>query len=222
VPYAAGVPASRAADAAAEDDWPTGLTPAHAAVVAENAGVSLVRRATPADAFRAARRRFLAGERLDMRALAVSLGISRKTLYRWTGDRERLLADVMSEIAMQTLALARQETSGRGSERIVGILAFYLDSASRAPFLRQFLENDPGLALRVLTGAGGVQGRMVPAVAQLIRDEEAAGAFASEVDPDTLAYAVVRLMEAFLYNDTMTRLEPDPDKAKAVLHLLLR
>src|ERR1700754_4075066 len=37
------------------------------------------------DAFRLAREKFLAGERIDMSALAVELGVNRGTLYRWVG-----------------------------------------------------------------------------------------------------------------------------------------
>src|SRR5256885_16915165 len=62
-------------------------------------------RPTPAAAFHAARRMFLKGRRVDMRALAAELGISRPTLYRWTGPRERQLSDVtwpLPEATFQT------------------------------------------------------------------------------------------------------------------------
>ena len=49
-----------------------------------------------ADVVRAARRAFLAGERLDIRALANRLGIARATIYRWYGGRERILGRVLA------------------------------------------------------------------------------------------------------------------------------
>ena len=50
-------------------------------------------KATRALAFDTARHRIRTGHKLDMVALAADLGV---TLYRWTGDRDRLLADVWS------------------------------------------------------------------------------------------------------------------------------
>src|SRR5690242_2266002 len=52
-------------------------------------------RPTPVDALALARRRWLAGERLDMGALAKELGVSRATLYSWVGSRERLIGEVI-------------------------------------------------------------------------------------------------------------------------------
>ena len=50
-------------------------------------------------AFRLARRAFLAGERIDMQRLAAELGVNRVTLYRWVGNRGRLLGEVAWELA---------------------------------------------------------------------------------------------------------------------------
>jgi hypothetical protein len=41
------------------------------------------------------------------------------------------------------------------------------------------------------------------------------------VDPDVLAYAIVRIGEAFLYNDAIIALEPNVEQARAVVRLLL-
>jgi DNA-binding phage protein len=51
------------------------------------AGEALGRRPAALDAFLLARRRFIAGERVDMTALAQELGVNRVTLYRWVGSR---------------------------------------------------------------------------------------------------------------------------------------
>jgi len=50
-------------------------------------------RPAPLDALRLARRRWLAGERIDMGALARELGVSRATLYGWVGSREKLIGE---------------------------------------------------------------------------------------------------------------------------------
>src|SRR5918997_3512126 len=75
------------------------------------------RRPTPLDAFRLARRKFLAAERIDMSALADELGVNRVTLYRWVGSREQLLVEVIWALGSRTLANADRRTRARGAER---------------------------------------------------------------------------------------------------------
>jgi AcrR family transcriptional regulator len=78
--------------------------------------------ATPAGAFRGARRMFLRGERLDMQALAAELGISRATLYRWCGHREQLLADVLWSLSHQLFERAKAEHPRHtGAERVMAV-----------------------------------------------------------------------------------------------------
>src|SRR4051795_3325048 len=84
-------------------------------------------RATREAAYDAATRTYLAGRRLDMRELAVELGVSRNTLYRWTGDRERLLQDVIWSLSEATIDEIWCATSGRrGASRLVEALRRYL------------------------------------------------------------------------------------------------
>ena len=60
--------------------------------------------------------------------------------------------------------------------------------------------------MRLLTsGAGVVHPRAVSTVEALITDEVAGGWYDPPADPATLAYAIVRLAEAFLYNDAGIR-----------------
>lgn len=75
----------------------------------------VVHRATPAEAFARAREIFRAGQRLDMVSLAADLGVGRATLYRWTGDRERLLADVAFAEADLLFGYLERHTPGRAS-----------------------------------------------------------------------------------------------------------
>jgi AcrR family transcriptional regulator len=177
----------------------------------------------PAAAFHAAKRRYLAGERLDMRALAKELGVSRATLYRWTGSREQLLGDVIWSVAMTRYREAGRAAHGRGASRMLDAFDRCLRAFAGAHELRRFLESDPEVALRVLTARNGpVQGRMVDAVASAIRREVARGTYRAPVEPDVLAYAIVRIGEAFLYNDSIVALEPNLDAALAIVRLLLR
>jgi AcrR family transcriptional regulator len=180
--------------------------------------------ATPATAFAAARRRYLACERIDMRALASELGVSRATLYRWTGDREHLISDVIFSLSDEIFQRAKRETARlTGSARLLAVWRFHVETLVAAAPLHAFLRQETHTALRVLTSrASSVQQRTVAAVADLYRAEQAAGHFAPGTDPDTLAYAVVRVTEGFIYNDAIAAVEPAIERAEAVVALLLR
>src|SRR5258708_4502287 len=75
-------------------------------------------RPTPPAVFERAREVVRSGARLDMGALAADVGISRPTLYRWTGDRERLLADVSWAEVELLLRYFDARTKAKGVEHI--------------------------------------------------------------------------------------------------------
>ena len=64
----------------------------------------IFRRPTAEDALALARDQFLAGERVEMGALAEQLGINRTTLYRWVGEREQLMGTLFSALIDEWLA----------------------------------------------------------------------------------------------------------------------
>ncbi len=166
--------------------------------------------ATPEAVVALARARYLAGERVDVTQLATQLGLGRATIYRWFHSRERLLGEVISQALEELLQRTRSEVSPRGArgllevfDRINGILA-------RSTALRRLLEQERERALRLLTASGGpVQPRAVAALQRLIDAEVRAGRYRPPVDPATLAYALVRLAEAFLYNDAAAGIRGD-------------
>jgi len=175
-----------------------------------------------ADALRLARRRFLACQRIDMQRLATELGVSRATLHRWAGRREQLLGNVIGALAEETFEHVKRDATGRGAARVVDVFERHFALIAKAPAMRRFLEEDAAAALRILTMRDGlVQGRLVRKHAELLREEAARGAYTPRVDPGVLAYAIVRIGEAFLYNDAIIALEPNVEQARAVVRLLL-
>jgi len=91
---------------------------------------------------------------------------------------------------------------------------------AEAPALRWFLEQERD-ALRILTSSAGyVHPRMVERVTGFIEDEVSAGGYEPPVDPATLGFAIVRLAEAFLYNDA-SGLRGDVDRLRDVEAALL-
>ena len=179
-------------------------------------------RPTPATAYDAATRAYVAGRRLDMRELAAEIGVARNTLYRWTGGRERLLQDViwsLSEAAIDEIWAATRRR--RGTNRLVEALRRYLVTIVESEALQAFLRNETYVALRLLTSQGPFQDRLVAKVKELVDEEAARGTFTPRADTGLLAYAAVRTLEGFVYNDTAVRSEPEVDRALQVIRLLM-
>src|SRR5580704_9646082 len=167
---------------------------------ASDPGASLSRtQATPAGAFRAARRMFLDGQRLDMRSLAAELQISRATLYRWCGDRERLLSDVLWSLSHHVFERAKADHPRHtGAKRVLAVFKQHTNEIVRAEALQVFLRQETHAALRLLTSdSGGVQSRTVGDLADLLREEQEAGSLKVRADVNSLAYAIVRMTEGF-------------------------
>lgn len=179
-------------------------------------------RATPVDAFRAARRKWLAGERIDVGTLARELGISRATLFRWIGSRDLLLGEILWSLCAPTLERADAGSRLRGARRV----ARSCERAIRAILgfvpLRRFIAQDAEYALRLLTSkASPVQARTVAAVKGLLEREVARGALSAPLALDTLAYLVVRLGESFVYAEVISGQAVDLADAGLAIELLL-
>ncbi len=178
----------------------------------------------PADVFAVAVETYVSRQRLDMQALCRRLGVPRATLYRRVGNREQVLDEVLWWRSRRALVAAALEGSElRGVERIVALIASVMRGVERDASLRAFLEADPELALRILTGTRSkVQRGIHRALESLLLIETERGAFTSDVDASTLAYALVRIAEGFLYADLIADRRPDTERAVQLVEALLR
>jgi len=179
--------------------------------------------AIPAEIFTAAVDAFAAGQRLDMRSLAQRLGIARATLYRQAGNREQLLDEMLWWRARHLLVDQVQATASlAGAERLVAMIGGVLRAIATDRPLREFLRSDPETALRLLTGIRStVHLGMVTALERLIDLERGRGCFEASLDTPTLAYAIVRISEGFLYADPIADRVPDIDRAVTLIEALL-
>jgi AcrR family transcriptional regulator len=169
----------------------------------------------------AALARYLHGERVDVRAVAAELGLGRTTIYRWFGSRDGLLGEVLVRAAEPVMDGARARAKGTGATRLLDMFDRINRDLAAAPALRTFLEQERD-ALRILvSGSGIVQPRMVAKITGFIDEEVRAGTYEPAVEPETLAYAIVRLAEAFLYNDTVTGIRGDVERLRKVEAVLL-
>ncbi len=106
---------------------------------------------------------------------------------------------------------------GTGGLALLDTLDRFNRSLAEAPALRQFVENERETALRVITSsAGRVQPWVVGEITELIRQEVRAGTYRPAIEPATLAYAIVRLGEAFLYNDAVGSMRGDVERLREV------
>ena len=107
-------------------------------------------RPTREHALRLARETFQRGERVDMQTLAAELGVVRSTLYRWVGDREQLLADVLATFSDATWDEALSGARGSGAERAFDAMERFMRLTAHYEPMRTFAQREPALALRVV------------------------------------------------------------------------
>jgi AcrR family transcriptional regulator len=178
----------------------------------------------PPEIFAAAVDTFVAGQRLDMRSLARRIGVARATLYRRVGNREQLLDQVLWWRARHLLADHVQASADlAGTARLSAVIGGVLHAVAADGPLHVFLEADPETALRLLTGARStVHKGMAAALESLVDLERARGSFDASLDTRTLAYAILRVSEGFLYSDVIADRVPDIGRAVTVIDALLR
>lgn len=174
-------------------------------------------------AFLAARRTFVAGERIDMGGLATVMGVDRTSLFRWVGNRDALLSEVLWSLAEPTLDAADAAAEGAGAARVVEVLTHFVDALIEAPYFREFLRREPARALRLLTTrASDVQRRYVAVTETLLRRAEDEGAATPGLTRSDLAFLLVRISESFTYADVIAGEEPSAVRARAAFELVLR
>jgi AcrR family transcriptional regulator len=179
------------------------------------------RRPSVLDAFAVARRRFAAGERIEMQGLADELGVNRVTLYRWVGSREQLITEVLWAATRKSFAAYRARL--RRGPRAAAALTMFVCDVNRHPGMQRLLRDEPEVALALLTSTSGeYQHRYLELVRDLIAEDRAAGLGSDEVPLEDLAYTAVRITESYIHTRVITGEEPDARRAEAVLRVLLR
>ncbi|MEM7019663.1 MAG: QsdR family transcriptional regulator [Pseudomonadota bacterium] len=170
-----------------------------------------------------ARRYFMHAQRIELQKLAKELGISRATAYRWAGDADQLVGDVIASLSHDTFQRLLDESKEKqGSERILYVLNKGMQAAHRFPALHKFLKRNPETGLKIVASKDGpVQPTTIADIKQLLEHEVEAGHLKLTVEPDVLAYALTRMIESFLYSDVIAGTEPDLENAAKILELMM-
>jgi AcrR family transcriptional regulator len=172
--------------------------------------------------FELAREWFLSGRRVDMGELAEALSISRATLHRRVGSRDRLLGEILWSLSSASIARLWPACVGRGAAGVADFVSGYVRFANESPPFRDFLRREPERALRLLTTRASVcQQRTTSKLAELLAEEVSAGRLAPPLPVPDLAYLLVRIGESFVYTDVITGDAPDAEKAHAAVTALL-
>ncbi len=160
-----------------------------------------------------------------MQGLADELGVSRVTLFRRVGSREALLGKALWMLTQCTLetAAARWEAERPAGELHTPGTGRHINAiVSQSKGLRRLLDDEPALTIRVLTDPRGrVQTGIVAFVGELLRRDIEEFGLVTLIEPDALAYALVRLGESFLYADVLAARKPDVETANRLQRALI-
>jgi AcrR family transcriptional regulator len=166
--------------------------------------------------------RYLRGRRVDVQAIAGELGLGRATIYRWFGSRDQLLGEVIIRATEPVLAECRKGLAGKGGAGLLKTFDRFNRALADAPALSSFVEQEREAALRLIaSGAGPVQPRIVELITALIEEEAEAGTYDPPMEPAVLGYAIVKLAQAFLFNDAVVGIRGDVDRLRDVEAALL-
>ena len=171
-----------------------------------------------------ARDTFIEGHRIDMGPLAAQLGVDRTSVFRWVGNRDALLSEVLWSLAVPTLVQAEHATEHlTGAERLAGLLTTFAHDLIVADYFRAFLRREPTRSLRLLTTTDSpIQQRFVATVEWLVVRDLGETPFDGTITPEELAYLLVRVSESLTYADLITGDEPSPERARTAFRHLLR
>jgi hypothetical protein len=171
---------------------------------------------------RAAARLFHTMSDVDMDVLAQQLAVSRATLYRVAGGRERLLGDVLWRAGERVTREALRSASGTGVDRLLQTTAQFNAEIVGYPPLRRLLQDDPSTAFQVLFMTKSVvHRRFVELWCELFEQAQEAGDLSRELEADELAFVFVRLGESILYADLLSGMEPNLELAAKVQRAVL-
>jgi AcrR family transcriptional regulator len=170
----------------------------------------------------AATRQYLAGQSLDMSALAAELGIGRSTLYRIVGNREDLLGTLLSQATERTFRGATARTTAEGGlAYVVEVLDRFMHAVVAARPLQILSEREPLLFMRLVLLPGQVEQTAGRLVGDLLATEVAAGRLELPLPAALCGDALVRMCDPHLYAHVLGRGEPEIDAAMDLIAALL-
>jgi AcrR family transcriptional regulator len=177
--------------------------------------------ASPDDVLALVTELYLEGQRVDITVVAARLGLGRATIYRWFGSREALLGEVVAQQLELLVARKRAQVRRRGAVGLLEVLDRVNQTLTRSRAVRRLLEQERHAAMRLLTSSAGVVEPRAVACVQALIEQEMASGYEPPADSATLAYALVHLRHAFLWNDATNGVRGDYERLREVQAALL-
>lgn len=170
-----------------------------------------------------AREMIAANERLDMARLSAELGVDRTTLFRWVGNRDQLLVEVIWSVAGTLWRECLAGAEGSGPNYIARVIGLWVARVHRSAEFRAVVARDPERAMRLLAASSGdLHARLVAAIETLLRQEQKAGCLPHPVALGELAELIARTTSSYVWIDLVTGDPPDATAAQVAVGLLLR
>jgi AcrR family transcriptional regulator len=162
---------------------------------------------------------FMAGERVDMQVIAGRLSVSRATMHRWLGTRERLLGEVLGEITTEIFDAIDATATGVGVERFLNVSRPLMETYTSLEPVRTFVAREPELALRVILGEhGAVHKRLADGLRSITAAERSQ---AEQERLDEVLDMIIQVSTALIWATIAIGDEPQIDRAVAINSALL-
>ncbi|NKF22884.1 QsdR family transcriptional regulator [Solimonas marina] len=166
--------------------------------------------------------KWLAGERIEVAALATELGVGRATLFRWIGSRELLVGEVLWVLLSNVWARATRDSRGSLADYAADVSYRVMSEVLAFEPFRRFLDQDPEYALRVLMSKDSpVQSRIIAEVRKVVCEHVEVNRVRLMLDIDDLAYILVRIVESCMYSDQIAGRKPKLEAARDAIRILV-
>jgi AcrR family transcriptional regulator len=158
-----------------------------------------------------------------MATVAERSGVGRTSLYRWFGDRDGLIGEILARYLESTIEQGYRKSRARGGSRVArAIETLIRDSAAQAPLL-QLLRTQPQVMLKIIMApSGAVHARSIATVEALIERERHTGRYRPILDARSLAFILVQIGQSFMWVRAATGAAPDVEETMRVTNALLR
>lgn len=162
------------------------------------------------DAFLLAKKNWLQTQKLNLGELAEELGVSRATLFRWIGNKDLLMGEILWSVYKPTVYQARADCGGEGIEYVVNVFRQVNTSIINSEPLRRWLHSDGQYALSILSSKSSpFQPRMVELNTELLQQEARNGGLNPSMNIDSLSYFMCRIGESCIFSEMILGQEPD-------------
>lgn len=170
-------------------------------------------RTTPLDAFELAKKHWLLTQKLNVGELAEELGVSRATLFRWIGNKDLLMGEIMWSLYKPTVMKVRQEAPGEGVDYVVNVFREVNTQILNSQPMRAWLSADGQYAVSILSSKSShFHSRMVELNTELLKQEAEKGSIHPAMNIDSLSFFMCRIGNSCVFSEMILGHEPELDQ----------